>query len=387
MTDGFFDVESRGAFQAFQALKDDGAHLLVVGAHDGVPAGSGGSDRQRVAWYDRYLRDVDNGIDREPVVQLLLAHGDREDMLAGDFVATEASDWPVPSTTWIPLHLDPTVSGTATSINDGTLTPGPATAATQSYPAIPSLPSATDPYNTAIVGINSAPLLTDMTLAEPQGLSYTTAPFAAPVESAGPASVELVLSSTAPESDLYAVLSDVWPDGSAHPMAAGRLKSGYPGVDVSRSLVDPAGNIVQPYGIYDVVDPAEVGEERRYHVELWPIGNRFETGHRLRLHVIGVSGASQPGLPALHTVRLGDGASRLLFPVLPGSDVLTALGQRAAGAGPSGPPAAVAPQPQVAAGRLAATGGAEGAGLGVLVLLAAVVVRSATPGRRRRRRS
>ena len=47
MADGFFDVESRGAFQAFQELRGDGAHLLVVGAHDGVPAGSGGSDRQR----------------------------------------------------------------------------------------------------------------------------------------------------------------------------------------------------------------------------------------------------------------------------------------------------------------------------------------------------
>src|SRR6185503_6820796 len=57
MQDGFFDVESRGAFQAFQELRGDGAHLLVVGAHDGVAGGSGGIDRQRVAWYERYLRD------------------------------------------------------------------------------------------------------------------------------------------------------------------------------------------------------------------------------------------------------------------------------------------------------------------------------------------
>jgi predicted acyl esterase len=127
------------------------------------------------------------------------------------------------------------------------------------------------------------------------------------------------LSSTAPESDLYAVLSDVWPDGTAHPMAAGRLKSAYPGVDVAKSLIDGAGNIVQPYGTYDVRAPATIGAERRYHVELWPIGNQFEAGHRLRLHVIGVSGASQPGLPAVHTIRLGPGGSRLLFPVLPGS--------------------------------------------------------------------
>jgi predicted acyl esterase len=309
MVDGFFDVESRGAFQAFQALRGAGAHLLVVGAHDGVPVGSGGADRQRVAWFDRYLRGVDNGIDREPPVQLFMAHGDRENMLAGDFVTTAGANWPLPGTTWVPLHLDPV----------GALVTGTPAPATQSYLGIPSLPTATDPYNTAIVGINTAPLLTDMTLAEPLGASYSTAPFSAPVRSAGPATVELVLASTAPETDIYAVLSDVWPDGTAHPMSAGRLRSSYPGVDRTRSLIDGAGNIVQPYGTYDVSDPAAIGAERRYYVELWPIGNQFDAGHRLRLHVIGVSGASEPGLPALNTIRLGPGGSRLLFPLLPGS--------------------------------------------------------------------
>lgn len=311
MVDGFFDVESRGAFQAFQALRDDGAHLLVVGAHDGVPAGSGGSDRQRLAWFDRYLRDVDNGVDREPAVQLLLANGDREDMLRGRFVSATADDWPVPGTTWTALHPRA----------DGTLGADPGPAATQAYPAIPSLPTATDPYNTSILGVfNDSPLLTDMTLAEPLGLAYTTEPFAAPVQAAGPASVEVVLASTAPETDIYAVLSDVWPDGTAHPMAAGRLRSSYPGIDLDRSLLDADGDVVQPYGRYDAKDPATPGEERRYFVELWPIGNQFDAGHRLRLHIVGASGASQPTTPAVNTIRLGEGGSRLLFPVLPGSD-------------------------------------------------------------------
>jgi putative CocE/NonD family hydrolase len=298
-------------------------------------------------------------------VQLLLAHGDREDMLRGDFVRTQGTDWPIPGTSWKSLHLDPTPSGTARSINDGTLTEGPAAPATQSYPAIQSLPSATDPYNTSIVGLYDAGQLTDMTLAEPQGLSYTTEPFTTAVQAAGPASAELVLSSTAPESDLYVVLSDVWPDGTAHPMATGRLKSVYPDVDVAKSLVDQAGNIVQPYGVYSERTPAGVGEERRYHVELWPIGNQFEPGHRLRLHVIGASGASQPGPPAIHTIRLGEGASRLLFPVLPGTKVLGAQAHQ-----PDTPRAAPA-----GGGTLPATGGAGDAALGVglLVLLAALV--------------
>jgi predicted acyl esterase len=326
MIDGFFDVESRGAFQTFQELRGDGAHLLVVGAHDGVPAGSGGADRQRLAWYDRHLRDVDNGIDLEPAVQLFLANGDREDMLRGRYVTTAGADWPLPGTTWATLYPSAQPSGTASSINDGTLGFGTPAAATQAYPAIGSLSTATDPYNTSILGVfNDSPTLTDMTLAEPLGLSYTTGPFAAAVQAAGPASLEVALTSTAPETDLYAVLSDVWPDGTAHPMAAGRLRSAYPGIDLSRSLVDEDGDVVQPYGRYDVADRALPGQERRYHVELWPIGNQFDAGHRLRLHILGVSGASQPTTPAVNTVRLGAGASRLLFPVLAGSDLAAAL--------------------------------------------------------------
>jgi hypothetical protein len=112
-------------------------------------------------------------------------------------------------------------------------------------------------------------------------------------------------------------------------------------VDLARSLVDDRGNVVQPYGRYDDPHPGPIGDERRYQVELWPIGNQFEPGHRLRLHVIGVSGASQPSAPAVNTIRLGPGASRLLFPVLPGSDLGGALvpeaEPRAAGAGRPSP--------------------------------------------------
>src|SRR5204862_5792320 len=64
MTDGFFDVESRGAFQAFQALRGDGAHLLVVGAHDGAPAGTDGGVGESAASFDRYVRGVANGVER-----------------------------------------------------------------------------------------------------------------------------------------------------------------------------------------------------------------------------------------------------------------------------------------------------------------------------------
>src|SRR3954449_12306568 len=61
MIDGFFDVESCGAFQGYQGLRDDGAHLVVVGGHDGAPAGTDAGLGEARSWLDRYVRDVANG--------------------------------------------------------------------------------------------------------------------------------------------------------------------------------------------------------------------------------------------------------------------------------------------------------------------------------------
>ena len=111
MIDGFFDVESRGAFQAYQALRGDGAQLEVIGAHDGAPKGTDGGvkDSRRgstTTWRAPRSRD-------QPRVQLWMSDGDREDDLAGDFVRYDAGDWPVPGTTWRSLALG--AGGTLTS--------------------------------------------------------------------------------------------------------------------------------------------------------------------------------------------------------------------------------------------------------------------------------
>jgi uncharacterized protein len=328
MIDGFFDVESRGAFQAYQQLRGDGAHLMVIGAHDGAPAGTDGGGGEMGAWFDHYIRGVPNGVEGHPRVQLWLADGDREDELAGDFVRYDGSDWPIPGTRWESLALDPARSGTAKSINDGSLdsTGTPSSVTRQSYPALPSLPTSTDPPNMGIIGgyginalANALPPLTEMGLAELLGLSYTTEPFDSDVLAAGPATLDLRLSSTAPETGIWAVISDVAPDGTAHPVTTGRLLSSYPDIDPEKSLRDPeTGEIVQPYGVFDHKTPAAPLHERLYRIEFWPIGNRFKQGDRLRLHILGTSAASLPGLPAINTVRVGgpDG-SRLLLPILP----------------------------------------------------------------------
>lgn len=327
MIDGFFDVESRGAFQAFQALAPEGAHLMVVGAHDGSPAGTDGGAAETKAWFDHYLLGAANGVDNHPAVQLWMSDGDRLTYLGSRFARVDGSSWPMPGTRWIPFSLSPTRSGTTHSLNDGSLvTQDPTNKVEQSYPDIPSGPSMTDPANTAVVGSDGSnrfgaavPPVEEMNVAEANALSFTTAPFTTPLMSAGPLDLDVSLSSTVGTTGIWAVVSDVWPDGSAHPLTVGRLSTDYPGVDTSRSLFDPTTHrLVQPYGIYDQQSPPAIGQSRLYHVEFWPIGNRFEAGHRLRLDLTGVSAASTPGVPGLNTVQVGGpGGAVLAVPVLP----------------------------------------------------------------------
>jgi predicted acyl esterase len=67
------------------------------------------------------------------------------------------------------------------------------------------------------------------------------------------------------------------------------------------------------------------GTTREYHVEFWPVGNRFLAGHRVRLYLTGVPSYMVP-TPDLNVVSVGgDTPSRLLLPILPGSDLATAI--------------------------------------------------------------
>jgi hypothetical protein len=327
MLDSFFDVESRGAFQGFQALRRYGAHLLVVGAHDGAPTGTDDGDGQIKAWFDHYLRGAQNGIRHRPRVQLLMSDGSRERYAAGDVVRYNARNWPVPGTHWVSLWLSAARAGSGGSLNDGSLLASRPLASTlEPYVAIPSVPTMSDVANSGFLGpdgLNRAaaafPLLTQTTLAEPLGLTYTTAPLEHDITSAGPAALDVRLSSTASESALWAVIADVWPDGSSHPIAAGRLSSAYPNIIRSQSLIDPQGDVVQPYGDYSHKSDAPLLSSRTYQIEFWPIGNRFRVGDRIRLVILGASAASLPSLPALNFVTVGGpDASRLLLPVLPG---------------------------------------------------------------------
>lgn len=335
---GFYDVESRGPFESYQMLRDQGVtvHLRALGAHDGFPSGTEGPFPTYQRWFDRFLRDVNNGIDREPPVQLLLSDGSYPSMMKGAWLRAEGADWPLPGTRWQSLYLDPVRGGGAASLNNASLSPQPAAINDrQRYLALTSLGTASDPNTTATIASAGAstlfdllPFLVQMNLMEPLGLTYTTAPLAADVTVLGPATLSVFVSGLLPQADLHAVIADVWPDGSAHTVGLGRLRTSFPNLVEPRSRHDAEGELIQPYNDFSSKSFAAPGEVREYHVEFWPIGNRFRAGHRLRLYLVGAPTFALPS-PNFNTVHLGgDTPSRLRLPVAPGSDFCAALPDR-----------------------------------------------------------
>lgn len=320
---GFYDVESRGPFENFKASRASGSHLLVIGAHDGPAGRTGGAQPQFKRWFEHYLLGADNGIDREPAVQLYVGNGGHAQLRRGSWTKVSAGSWPVPGTAWRSLDLSARRSRSATSVNDGALALEPSPRATsQSAPTLPSNTFATDPYTTSTVTSIQGDNLTEAT-----SLTYTTPRLSEPVMSVGPAALKVRLKSTAPETDIVAVLSDVAPNGASTAVAAGRLRSTFTRLDRSRSVIDRRGKIVQPYNDLSAKQRVPPGQARDYYVEFWPIGNRFAPGHRIRLTLAGTPISFDPSVPALNSIVVGGPAgAQLQFPVLPGSDLCGALG-------------------------------------------------------------
>lgn len=329
---GFYDVESRGAFENYKLLANTnpGSKLLVQGAHDGSPSNLPSPFAEYERFLDHYVRGVDNGAQDEPNVRLYLGKGGHPDLRGGNWSRVDSTSWPVAGTRWQSLYLSTGRIGDAwASRNDGGLASAPPSGPwwfknmpfTAEYPAVSSLVLSSDINTVATIGdIALQPLISKMNGADPASDTFTTPPLTKDIETAGPAALDIWLSSSAPETDIHAVIADVHPNGDAFPLAQGRLRTSFPNVIESKSVKDGNGDIVQPYNDFSAKSYALPLVPKRYRVEFWPIGNRFQAGHRLRLYIMGTSPLMLPPALGMNNVWMGQGyPSRLLLPVLPGS--------------------------------------------------------------------
>jgi putative CocE/NonD family hydrolase len=119
----------------------------------------------------------------------------------------------------------------------------------------------------------------DQRLEGPQGLTFRTPVLQRPLALAGPIALHLVAASTATDTDWYAKLADVAPDGSESIITEGSLRASHRALDPKRST--PA----RPYHPSDDPQPIEPNRFYGYDVEIWPTAYELAPGHRLQLRL------------------------------------------------------------------------------------------------------
>ena len=140
-------------------------------------------------------------------------------------------------------------------------------------------------------------------------LAYETAPLRKTATVAGPSSATIYATSTRPEVQLIATLSDVAPDGTVTAITkAGALIGSQRATRAQRNWVDARGRMIRPYhplseGSEEAV-PA--GTITRYDIEIPPTVWELAPGHRLRLTLSSQSSVLVPNVKQLAALAGGE---------------------------------------------------------------------------------
>lgn len=189
---------------------------------------------------ERYLKDIPNGWDDEPPVQISVRgpHGAHRRM---------EQEWPLARTEWQRWYID---------ANTRRLSKAEPAAALATYQALGD------------------------------GINFLTQPFEAQTEFTGPLMARLYLSSTTRDLDLFATLRLMDPGGEevvfvgAHeptPVTRGWLRASHRKLDPKRTLP------YRPYHSHDEIQKIKPAEIVELDVEIWPTSIVCPPGYRLML--------------------------------------------------------------------------------------------------------
>ena len=222
------------------------------GALDFGPQAKFNPDEVSVEWFDHWLKGEDNGVEKRAPVRVFVM---------GENRWRGATDWPIPGTQFTKFYLHS--NGSAHLAQDGgqlsTQPPGKEPMDYYTY----------DPKNPTLIPTDSVGGAAAMSALEarPDVVVYTSDPLSAPVEVTGPLTVELYVATSAPSTDLLPRLIDVYPDGKAYNLSNGG---------------------VPPYRTYwskNVETTADGTRIVKANIILYPTGNLFAAGHRIRVEI------------------------------------------------------------------------------------------------------
>jgi putative CocE/NonD family hydrolase len=149
----------------------------------------------------------------------------------------------------------------------------------------------------------------DQRLEGPQGLTFRTPALERPLALTGPIALRLVAASTATDTDWYAKLADVAPDGTESIITEGALRASHRALDPARSTPE------RPYHPSTDPQPIDPGRFYPYDVEIWPTAYELAPGHRLQLRVTSTDlPTHMPGSIRFDRARPQDARIDLLSP-------------------------------------------------------------------------
>ena len=242
-------LHPRGNFEGFVRAASSEKWLEVHGIEHWTHYYTDYGRELQLRFFDHFLKDEENGWDKEPRVLLQVRHPGEK------FTEHSHAAWPLPETKWTRFNLDPV--------------------------GCVLRPSSAKPEQASDLSFE----------AMGDGLTFLTEPLESEVEITGPVSARLRVSSSTEDADIFLVLRVFTPDlkeivfqGAIDPhtpIAQGWLRA-------SQRKTDP--NLSQPYRPYHTHDermPLVPGTPVDLDVEIWPTSIVCPKGYRIGLSVRG----------------------------------------------------------------------------------------------------
>lgn len=225
-----------GTIEAYNRL--NGPKKLSVGPYPPMQSRPFIEEHDKMfAWYDYWIKGIDNGIMDEPAVSVFV-EGSRE--------TVTADQWPPKEVDYRSLYLRPRRK----------LSPEPELMGAE---------------HAAPDGFYQAPLtVTDKV----EIIDWSTAPFEEPVEMIGTGAAHLFVEIDQPDTNLIMRIWDVAPGGKRQLITTGYLKA-------SHRELDERTTEGSPYHPHNRVVPVEPGVIEEYVLRLYPFAATFMPGHRM----------------------------------------------------------------------------------------------------------
>jgi putative CocE/NonD family hydrolase len=272
-------------------------------------------------FFDHFLKGADNGWESEP--RVLVWWDARTDTRAPSWT-TSYDAWPVtnvsPATFWLDAGgaLSTTAPTAASELPDAYAYPTGTTSNGAGYGETCPTASLCDPQWPATNLTRATPA--------PTRVTYESAPLADDLVVLGAGNFTFWAASTAADTDFQVTLSEVRPDGKDVFVQNGWLRASHRDLDGARS------SEYRPFQSHTQLDPLTPGTPTEMSLEIFPVGQVFHQGSRLRVDIEAPTTTPQLwGFAALPVPSLdlvyhdANHPSRLVLPTLPGEHPLSPL--------------------------------------------------------------